>query len=211
MTAEATARTADTRAEGVERWPGQAYPLGATYDGSGTNFALFSEVAERVELCLFDADGAETRVELTEVDAFVWHCYLPTVQPGQRYGYRVHGPWDPARGLRCNPAKLLLDPYAKATDREIDWDQALFSYDFGDPDSRNDEDSAAHMTYGVVINRSSTGRATAASTTPTTSRSSTRRTSRGSPSCTPTCRRSCAARTPGSPTRRSPTTSPSSG
>ena len=141
----------------MEIWPGHAYPLGATFDGSGTNFALFSEVAERVELCLFDADGPgdeyrETRVELTEVDAYVWHCYLPAVQPGQRYGYRVHGPWDPEQGLRCNPNKLLLDPYAKATSGDIDWDQALFGYDFGDPDSRNDDDSAAHMTLGVVIN-----------------------------------------------------------
>src|SRR5438128_9213478 len=101
-------------------WPGDSYPLGATYDGAGTNFALFSEVAERVELCLFDDDGKETRVELNEVDAFVWHCYLPQVQPGQRYGYRVHGPWDPSQGLRCNPNKLLLDPYAKATHGEID-------------------------------------------------------------------------------------------
>jgi isoamylase len=139
-------------------WPGQPYPLGATYDGSGTNFALFSEVAERVELCLFEpaddgsGDFVETRVEVTEVDALVWHCYLPSVQPGQRYGYRVHGPWDPARGLRCNPAKLLLDPYAKATTREIQWHQSLFGYTFGDEDSRNDEDSAAHMTFGVVIN-----------------------------------------------------------
>ena len=143
----------------MEVWPGRAYPLGATFDGSGTNFALFSEVAERVDLCLFDANGSEgyqeTRVELTEVDAYVWHCYLPAVQPGQRYGYRVHGPWDPENGLRCNPNKLLLDPYAKATSGEIDWDQSLFSYDFGDPedsDSRNDEDSAPHMTHGVVIN-----------------------------------------------------------
>src|SRR5689334_22731956 len=135
----------------MQIWPGNAYPLGATFDGSGTNFALFSEVAERVELCLFDEDGTETCVDLTEVDAFVWHGYLPTVQPGQRYGYRVHGPWDPARGLRCNPAKLLLDPYAKATVGEIDWDQALFGYDFDDPDSRNDHDSAAHMVLGVVI------------------------------------------------------------
>jgi isoamylase len=135
-----------------EIWPGQAYPLGATYDGSGTNFALFSEVAERVELCLFDEDGKETRVDVPEVDAYVWHCYLPDVQPGQRYGYRVHGPWDPAQGLRCNPNKLLLDPYAKATSGDIDWNQSLFSYNFGDPDSRNDDDSAAHMTHGVVIN-----------------------------------------------------------
>ena len=101
----------------MQVWPGTAYPLGATWDGSGTNFALFSEVAERVELCLFDeASGDETRVELTEVDGFVWHGYLPGVGPGQRYGYRVHGPYDPAAGHRCNPAKLLLDPYAKAVE-----------------------------------------------------------------------------------------------
>src|SRR6478735_2678449 len=115
----------------MEVWPGRAYPLGATFDGSGTNFALFSEVAERVELCLFDTEGTETRVELTEVDAHVWHGYLPTVQPGQR----------------CNPNKLLLDPYAKATAGEISWGQALFSYDFGDESSRNDDDSAAQMTH----------------------------------------------------------------
>ncbi|MGB0189991.1 MAG: glycogen debranching protein GlgX [Nocardioides sp.] len=143
----------------MEVWPGNAYPLGATYDGGGTNFALFSEVAERVELCLFDddpdgEDGAltETRVELTEVDAHVWHCYLPSAQPGQRYGYRVHGPWAPEHGQRCNPSKLLLDPYAKATWREIDWDPSLFAYTFGDEESRNDDDSAAHMTLGVVVN-----------------------------------------------------------
>ena len=135
----------------VETWPGQAYPLGATFDGSGTNFALFSEIADRVELCLFDEDGTETKVEVTEVDAYVWHCYLPSVQPGQRYGYRVHGPHDPSQGLRCNPNKLLLDPYAKATSGEIEWDQSLFGYNFGDPDSRNDDDSAAQMQKSVVI------------------------------------------------------------
>jgi glycogen operon protein len=142
----------------TETWPGSAYPLGATYDGSGTNFALFSEVAERVELCLIDDDPAvegkrrETRVELTEVDAFVWHAYLPGVQPGQRYGYRVHGPWDPAQGLRCNPNKLLLDPYAKATVGEYEWDPSVFSYDFEDPDTTNDDDSLDHVMLGVVIN-----------------------------------------------------------
>lgn len=134
-----------------EVWPGSAYPLGATFDGQGTNFALFSEGAERVELCLFDEDGSETRVPLTEVDAFVWHGYLPTVQPGQHYGYRVHGPYDPAQGRRFNPNKLLLDPYAKAVDGEIAWGQSLFGYDFGDPDSRNDDDSAAAMAKGVVV------------------------------------------------------------
>jgi glycogen operon protein len=119
----------------VDSWPGSAYPLGATFDGSGTNFALFSESAEKIELCLFDENGAETRVVLHEVDAFVWHCYLPQVQPGQRYGYRVHGAYDPAHGQRINPHKLLLDPYAKATSGTIDWDQSLLSYNFGDPDS----------------------------------------------------------------------------
>jgi glycogen operon protein len=136
----------------MHTWPGSPYPLGATFDGSGTNFALFSEGAERVELCLFGARGGETRLQLDEVDAFVWHTYVPNVQPGQRYGYRVHGPYDPARGLRFNPAKLLLDPYAKAVDGEIAWGQPVYGYTFGDPDSRNDEDSAADMMKGVVVN-----------------------------------------------------------
>ncbi|MET3961568.1 isoamylase [Marmoricola sp. OAE513] len=140
----------------VTTWPGAAYPLGATFDGSGTNFALFSEVAEKVELCLFDVDAdgrrSETRVPLTEVDGFVWHAYLPQVQPGQLYGYRVHGPWDPAQGLRCNPSKLLLDPYAKATAGDIAWDPSLFSYRFDAPEERNDDDSADQMVLGVVVN-----------------------------------------------------------
>ncbi|MGX5356738.1 glycogen debranching protein GlgX [Kocuria sp. KH4] len=136
----------------MEVWPGQSYPLGATFDGTGTNFALFSEIAEKVELCLFDDDGSETRIEVDAQDGYVWHCYLPTVQPGQRYGYRVHGPWNPAAGQRCNPSKLLLDPYAKAVAGEFDWAQPLFSYNFGDEDSFNEEDSAPHMAMGVVIN-----------------------------------------------------------
>ena len=135
----------------IEVWPGRPYPLGATYDGTGTNFSLFSEAADAVELCLFDADGAETRVPLTEVDGFCWHGYLPRVGIGQRYGFRVHGPWDPASGERCNPNKLLLDPYAKAIDGGVDWDQACFPYDFGDPDSRNDDDSAPHVPKAVVV------------------------------------------------------------
>ena len=133
-------------------WPGNPYPLGATYDGGGTNFALFSEVAERVELCLFDDDGTETRIDLPEREALVWHGYMPRIVPGQRYGYRVHGPYDPANGLRCNPSKLLLDPYAKAIDGHNDWNQALFSYNFGDPDSHNGDDSAAYAQKSVVIN-----------------------------------------------------------
>jgi glycogen operon protein len=135
-----------------EIWRGKAYPLGATYDGSGTNFAVFSEAAEKVELCLFDADGAESRVTLPEVDGFVWHGFIPNIEPGQRYGYRVYGPYDPAAGQRCNPNKLLIDPYAKAIDGTFDWNQSLFGYNFGEPDSRNDDDSAASMPKSVVIN-----------------------------------------------------------
>ncbi|TWG09374.1 glycogen debranching protein GlgX [Actinoplanes teichomyceticus] len=133
-------------------WPGNPYPLGATYDGGGTNFAIFSEVAERVELCLFDDEGNETRVDLPEREALVWHGYLPRIVPGQRYGFRVHGPYDPARGLRCNPGKLLLDPYAGAVDGRIRWDEALFSYHFDDPDVFNDTDSAPFAPRSVVIN-----------------------------------------------------------
>ncbi len=136
----------------MQVWPGRAYPLGATYDGAGTNFALFSEVAERVVLCLLDDDGTETRVDLTEVDAFVWHGYLPGIAPGQRYGYRVHGPFDPTHGQRCDPSKLLLDPYATAIDGQIDGHESLYSYRFGDPAARNVLDSAAHTMVGVVTN-----------------------------------------------------------
>jgi isoamylase len=135
-----------------EIWRGKAYPLGATYDGSGTNFAVFSEVAERVELCLFSDVGAETRVVLPEVDGFIWHGFMPGIEPGQRYGYRVYGPYDPGAGLRCNPNKLLLDPYAKAIGGTFDWNQSLFGYTFGDEDSRNDDDSAASTPKSVVIN-----------------------------------------------------------
>ena len=103
-------------------WPGHPFPLGPTWDGDGTNFALFSENAERVELCLFDDADRETRVELTERTAYNWHGYLPGVGPGQRYGYRVHGPYDPNRGHRFNPAKLLIDPYAKAIEGPIRFD-----------------------------------------------------------------------------------------
>jgi isoamylase len=136
----------------MQVWPGQSYPLGATFDGAGTNFAVFSEVASRIELCLLHDDGSETAVELREADAFVRHAYLPGVMPGQRYGFRVHGPYEPARGDRCNSAKLLLDPYAKAMSGEIDWDEAVYGYRFGQPDSRNDLDSAPHTMSSVVVN-----------------------------------------------------------
>jgi glycogen operon protein len=117
---------------------------------------LFSEAAEQVELCLLDglepAPLTETRIALTEVDAFVWHGYLPDVAPGQRYGYRVHGPYDPSRGHRCNPAKLLLDPYGKAINGEVRWNEAVFSYRFTDPSALNTVDSAPYMPTNVVIN-----------------------------------------------------------
>src|SRR3954462_5488112 len=134
-----------------EVWPGEPYPLGATWDGTGTNFALFSEVAHRVELCLFDDDGAQTSFFLPEADAFVWHGYLPGVGPGQRYGYRVHGPYEPSQGHRCNPAKLLLDPYAKAIEGEVDWDEACVSYRFDDHDAVNDMDPAPPLPKSIVI------------------------------------------------------------
>jgi glycogen operon protein len=133
-------------------WPGDSYPLGASYDGAGTNFAVFSEVAEQVDLCLFADDGAETRVALRDVDGFIWHGYLPGVGPGQRYGYRVHGSYDPAAGHRCNPAKLLLDPYTKAIEGSVRWDPAVYAYPFGYPDERNDSDSAPYMPRSVVVN-----------------------------------------------------------
>ena len=136
----------------MDIWPGKAYPLGSTYDGAGVNFAVFSEVASKVELCLIDDDLSETRIELTEVDGYVWHGYVPKLQPGQRYGYRVHGPYDPANGHRCNPAKLLLDPYAKAIDGQVVGDQSLFSYTFGDVTSFNEEDSLGNTMLSVVIN-----------------------------------------------------------
>jgi glycogen operon protein len=134
-------------------WPGHPYPLGATYDGSGTNFSIFSEIADKVELCLFAEDGVESRIELKEVTGYCWHCYLPEIEPGQRYGFRVHGPWEPEVGHRCNPAKLLLDPYAKAIDGQIAWDAALFPYQNGpnaDADIISTRDSAPFVPRSVV-------------------------------------------------------------
>ncbi len=136
-------------------WVGTPYPLGASYDGSGTNFSIFSSVADGVELCLFDDDhrssgNDEERISLTEVDGHIWHAYLPDIRPGQRYGFRVHGPWDPERGWWCNPSKLLIDPYAKAIDGQIDWDAACFGYQFDDPDLPNLDDSAPHVWKAIV-------------------------------------------------------------
>src|ERR1700743_3379217 len=140
-------------------WPGSSYPLGANYDGSGTNFALFSEIAEKVELCLIGDDGQESRFNLDEVDGYVWHAYLPDVTPGQRYGFRVHGPFDPAAGHRCDPSKLLLDPYGKCFDGEFKFAQALYPYDPAaaakDPAETGPPpriDSRGHTMTSVVIN-----------------------------------------------------------
>lgn len=135
----------------IKIWPGNSYPLGANYDGSGTNFCIFSEKAQRVELCLFDDNNQETRVDLTEVTGFRWHGYIPKVQPGQRYGYRIHGPWEPGNGNRFNPSKLLIDPYARSIDGPIKWDEAVFPYYFGkSPDEKNDKDSAPFMPKCVI-------------------------------------------------------------
>nr|WP_256256464.1 glycogen debranching protein GlgX [Streptomyces sp. MUSC 14] len=141
-----TSRTSRSR-HGLPAWSGQPYPLGATFDGQGTNFALFSEVAERVDLILLDDAGTQTPVRLHEVDGFVWHGYLPGVAPGRRYGYRVHGPWQPSLGHRCNPAKLLLDPYALAVDGQIDNHPSLYERA---PDGPAPADSAGHSMLGVV-------------------------------------------------------------
>ncbi|WP_448639416.1 hypothetical protein [Geodermatophilus sp. URMC 63] len=138
-------------AEVTRRWPGAARPLGATPDRDGTNFAVFSEVADQVHLCLFDDARAETQVPLTEVDADIWHAYLPGVGPGQRYGYRVTGDFDPARGRRCNPAKLLVDPYAKAIAGQVHWHPALNGSRPGQPDVPSDEDSAPYVPRGLDV------------------------------------------------------------
>jgi glycogen operon protein len=133
-------------------WPGRARPLGATWDGEGTNFAVFAEEAEAVDLCLFGEDGTERRLQLPEVTAHAWHGYVPGVGAGQRYGFRAHGPYEPRRGLRCNPAKLLLDPYARAIEGVVDWDDTVFGYRVGTDDLVPDErDSAPHVPRSVVV------------------------------------------------------------
>jgi isoamylase len=137
----------------VNVWPGQPYPLGATWDGRGTNFALFSEHAQGVELCLFDAEGYEHRIPMGMQTGFVWHTYLRGIGPGQRYGYRVHGPYEPGAGHRFNPAKLLIDPYAKAITGDLNWDPAVFGYRLGENDTEPDgRDSAAHVPKAIVAN-----------------------------------------------------------
>ncbi|MFO0890492.1 MAG: glycogen debranching protein GlgX [Isosphaeraceae bacterium] len=138
-------------------WPGRPFPLGATWDGAGVNFSLFAENATKVELCLFDSPDAQkpsTTIALSEQTAQVWHNYLPDILPGQLYGYRVHGPYEPTQGHRFNPRKLVLDPYAKAIGRDLRWDDSLFGYQLGHPDADltfDERDSAAFAPLGAVV------------------------------------------------------------
>src|SRR5207249_10063695 len=138
-------------------WPGKPSPLGATWDGSGVNFTLFSEHATRVELCLFDSPESRKEsycISLPEQTDQVWHGYLPDVRPGQLYGYRVHGPYDPKAGHRFNPSKVVLDPYAKAIGRTVQWTDEMFGYRIGDPAedlSLDDRDNAASAPLAVVV------------------------------------------------------------
>ncbi|MDC0711330.1 glycogen debranching protein GlgX [Stigmatella sp. ncwal1] len=141
----------------MDVYPGRPYPRGATYDGTGVNFAIYSQVASRVEVCLFDPANPSQeigRFDLPEVTEFVWHGYIPGMEPGTLYGFRVHGPYEPSKGHRCNPHKLLLDPYAKALHGEVDWKQPVFGYTLGHADqdlARDEKDSAAGVPKGVVV------------------------------------------------------------
>ena len=137
--------------------PGKPFPLGATWDGTGVNFALYSENATAVEVCLFDnrSKTESERIQIGETTAFVWHCYVPGLLPGQLYGYRVSGPYEPAIGLRFNPAKLLIDPYAQAVCGSVDWTQPIFPYDLNSPEKDlaiDTRDSAPGMPKAVIVN-----------------------------------------------------------
>jgi glycogen operon protein len=139
----------------VTQYPGYPFPLGANWDGQGINFALYSENATAVELCLFNGDNTEeTRIRVKERTNHIWHVYLPGLEPGQQYGYRVYGPYEPQNGHRFNPSKLLIDPYAKAISGTIDWNDSLFGYELGHPEedqSFNEHDSAPFIPKAVVI------------------------------------------------------------
>jgi isoamylase len=142
--------------EKISTWPGNPYPLGALYNGTGVNFSLFSEHAAEVELCLFDPIGIETRIKLTERSHGSWYIYIPGIKPGQEYGYRVYGPYEPKNGYRFNPNKLLIDPYAKAINGTIKWNDALFGYDVKHKDkdlSFSKTDSAPYLPKSVVVDR----------------------------------------------------------
>ena len=135
----------------VAALPGSQFPLGATVTETGTNFAVESGAADGMFLCLFDKAGAETRIPVTDRDAGVWHVFVPGVEPGQEYGYRATGPWDPAQGLRCNPAKLLLDPYARAVTGTVRFGPELFGHSVTDPGAPSDADSAASVPRSLVL------------------------------------------------------------
>ncbi|NVJ24754.1 MULTISPECIES: glycogen debranching protein GlgX [Myxococcus] len=140
-----------------EVWPGKPWPRGATFDGTGVNFAVFSQVATRIEVCLFDPANPTKEIErfpLPEATDFVHHGYVPGLEPGTLYGLRVHGPYEPAKGHRCNPHKLLVDPYAKALHGDVDWKQPVFGYPLGNPQqdlARDERDSAAGVPKSVVV------------------------------------------------------------
>jgi glycogen operon protein len=135
----------------VIRRPGNPFPLGATADDEGTNFAVASGVADGMVLCLFDEAGMETQIQLRDYDAGVWHAFVPGIRPGQAYGYRATGPYDPARGVRCNPAKLLLDPYARAISGSVAFGPDVLDYAEGDPDAPSPADSAASVPRSLVV------------------------------------------------------------
>jgi isoamylase len=176
-------------------WPGSPYPLGATWDGVGVNFAIFSEHGTRVELCLFDSIEAEVEtitIPLVEHTDMVWHGYLPDVRPGQLYGYRVHGPFAPHMGYRFNPNKLVMDPYAKVIGRTVRWDESLFGFTFGDEDTTfDDRDSAPFAPLAAVIDSAFTWGGTGRYERPGMTRSSTSFTSKDSRNSTRTFRRGC--------------------
>lgn len=141
----------------IKVWPGTPYPLGATWQGNGVNFAVFSENATGVDVCLFDSPGAETenvRIRMTEHTDQIWHVFLPEIKPGQCYGYRVYGPYDPVSGRRFNASKLLLDPYSKAVSGDLEWGPEMYAYDLGGEDgdlTRNHSDDAPGMSKSIVI------------------------------------------------------------
>jgi glycogen operon protein len=143
--------SAITNTQVVNALPGSEFPLGATVTDAGTNFAVASEVANGMMLCLFDQAGTETQIPMRDYDAGVWHVLVPGVGPGQAYGYRTTGPWDPAHGIRCNPTKLLLDPYARAFTGDVTFGPEVLGYSGGDPDAPSDADSAASVPRSLVV------------------------------------------------------------
>jgi glycogen operon protein len=179
--------------------PGTEFPLGAIPTAGGTNFAVAS-AADGVLLCLFDSQGTETQIPLRERDGGVWHGFVAGVGPGQAYGYRTTGPYDPRRGLRCNPAKLLLDPYARAIEGVVRFGPEVLGHAIDDPDAPSTVDSASHVPRSLVVDSSFGWSDGPGPTVATPTPSSTNSTSRASPRPIPRCPNSCRAPTPGWPT-----------